>query len=114
MQVVDRLATFAPNIRHESPATRTVPRRIRELRSDGVHAREEGRVFRRISQIGGRADVHSRNEEQMHRRLRCDVFDRDDQRIVMTAHAGKIAVDDAAEETGCSGVAHAPSVARTR
>ena len=76
--MLDRLTTLVTNIAHQSPPAIRVPSRCGELRRNGVHARKECRMLRRVAKVRGRTNMFARNDQQVKWRLWRNVFKRND------------------------------------
>jgi hypothetical protein len=57
------LTTLVTNIAHQSPPAIRVASRRGELRRNGVHARKERRMLRRVAKIGGRTNMFARDDQ---------------------------------------------------
>ena len=97
MDVEDRLTCFAIRVEHRPVAAIGVAVFPGDLRSRAMHGPNEAVVVRR--QIVQRGDVSSRDDQHMQRRLRVDVFDRDQLIVLMHELSRNLAADDLAEET---------------
>jgi hypothetical protein len=75
--MLNGLSALNANVAHQAPATISVARLIRELRSDGVHARKERRVCWCVAKICCGANVFTRQDQQVQRSLRRNVFNGD-------------------------------------
>ena len=108
MKMLNCLATFVADITHQSPSAIRVAGRRGELRRNGVHARKERRMLRRVAKIGGRANMFARNDQQMQWGLWRNVFKGDDKVRGVVLRARQLAGDDATEET----ISHASILAQ--
>ena len=61
--MLDRLTTLVANIAHQSPPAIRVASRRGKLRCNGVHARKERRVLRRVAKIGGGTNMFARDDQ---------------------------------------------------
>jgi len=61
--MLDRLTTFVANITHQSPPAIRVASRRGELRRNGVHARKERRMLRRVAKICGGTNMFARDDQ---------------------------------------------------
>ena len=108
MKMLNCLATFVADITHQSPSAIRVAGRRGELRRNGVHARKERRMLRRVAKISGRANMFARNDQQMQWRLWRNVLKGDDKVGGVVLRAWQLAGDDATEET----ISHASILAQ--
>ena len=102
------LATLVTNIAHQSPPAISVASRRGELRRNGVHARKERRVLRRVAQIRSGTNMFARDDQQMQWRLWRNVLKSDHKVRGVVLRAWKLAGDDATEET----ISHASILAQ--
>ena len=77
MKMLNCLAALIADITHQSPSAIRVAGRRGELRRNGVHARKERRMLRRVAKISCGADVFTRQDQQVQRCLRRNVFNGD-------------------------------------
>jgi hypothetical protein len=61
--MLNRLTTLVTHIAHQSPPAIRVASRRGELRCNGVHARKERRMLRRVAKIRGRTNMFARNDQ---------------------------------------------------
>ena len=96
VHVVDDLSALRPRVHAEPEAFLGVAGILGQSAS-GHHtaAEHEGVLVRRVDQRG---DVATRDDEQMDRRLRVDVLERDNRVVLLHDVARTLARDDAAEQ----------------
>jgi len=102
------LATFVADITHQSPSAIRVAGCRGELRRNGVHARKERRMLRRVAKIGGGTNMFARNDQQMQWSLWRNILKGNDKVGGVVLRARQLASDDATEET----VSHASILAQ--
>jgi len=102
------LATLVAHITDQSPTTIRIAGRRSKLRRNGVHARKERRMLRRVAKISGRTNMFARDDQQMQRRLWRNVLKGDDKVRGVVLRAWQLTGDDATEET----ISHASILAQ--
>jgi hypothetical protein len=73
----NRLSALNANVAHQAPAAISVTRLGGKFRRDGVHARKERRVCGCVAKICCGANVFTRQDQQVQRSLRRNVFNGD-------------------------------------
>lgn len=63
--MLNRLTALITDIAHQSPTAIRIASCHGELRRNGVHARKERRVLRRVAQIRSGTNMFARNDQQM-------------------------------------------------
>lgn len=106
--MLNRLTTLITDIAHQSPPAIRIASCHGELRRNGVHARKERRMLRRVTKIRRRTDMFARNDQQMQWRLWRNVFKGNDKVGGVVLRAWQLASDDATEET----ISHASILAQ--
>jgi hypothetical protein len=75
--MLNGLSALNANIAHQTPAAISVSRLGSKFRRDGVHARKERRVCGCVAKICCGSNVFTRQDQQVQRCLRRDVFNGD-------------------------------------
>jgi hypothetical protein len=75
--MLNRLSPLNANVAHQAPAAISVTRLARKFHSNSVHARKERRVCGCVAKICCGANVFTRQDQQVQRSLRRNVFNGD-------------------------------------
>jgi len=75
--MLNRLSPLNANVAHQTPAAISVSRLGGKFRRDGMHARKERRVCGCVAKICCGANVFTRQDQQVQRCLRRNVFNGD-------------------------------------
>ena len=96
VQVIDRLAAPAPDVRDEPIAVVGDPLRSGEVRRDPEHPTQQRRIG--VGQLQRRPDVPPRDQQDVGRGARGDVADREDLVVLVQPGGRQIVRDDPAEQ----------------
>jgi len=72
--MLNGLSTLNANVAHQTPAAVSISRLVGKFHRNGVHARKERRVCGCVAKICCGTDVFTRQDQQVQRCLRRDVF----------------------------------------
>lgn len=97
--MLDRLTTLVTDITNQAPTTIPIAGRRGKLSCNGVHARKERRMLRRVAKICSGTNMFARNDQQMQWRLWRNIFKGNDKVRGVVLRARQLTGNDATEET---------------